>query len=121
MDTEQLKEWAENIPIDDLFDEIRRRTGLSDLKFTHKVVERRGYIRIQFESQDLVDKVGFLKLLFKSIIISQFDSEVKYIEESNKLFWWGTADFSYSHPDGGSNGHTFLSFRYDDKGGWTFY
>jgi len=118
MDIEQLKEWAEQVPMEDLFTELRRLTGLADLKFTHKVVEGRGSVRILFESQDLVDKVGFLKLIFKEITISQFNSEV--LAKNGEPLFWGTADFSYTHPDGGSNGKTFLTFWYDDKSGWKF-
>ena len=119
---EEMKEWAEKIPMEDLFSEIRRLTGLSDLKFTYKVVEQRNSVRIFFESQDLIDKVGFLTLLFREITISQFNSEVKYksTDDGYMLTFWGTAQFSYSHPSGGSNGHTFLTFWYDDKSGWTF-
>lgn len=118
MGIEQLKEWAEQIPMEELFTELRRLTGLADLKFTHKVVEGRGSVRILFESQDLVDKVGFLKLMFKEITISQFNSEVT-VKNGEPLFW-GTADFSYTHPSGGTNGCTFLTFWYDDIHGWQF-
>lgn len=118
MDQDKLIEWAEQIPMEELFDEIRKLTGLTDLKFAHKVVESRGSVRILFESQDLVDKVGFLKLIFKEIAISQFNSEVK-VKEGVPMYW-GTADFSYTHPDGGTNGKTFLTFWYDDKKGWQF-
>ena len=118
MDNEQIKEWAEQVPMEELFTELRRLTGLTDLKFTHKVVESRGSVRILFESQDLVDKVGFLKLIFKEIVISQFNSEI--VARDGELMLWGTAEFSYTHPDGGSNGKTFLTFWYDDKKGWEF-
>lgn len=115
---EEMKEWAEKVPMEELFSELRRITGLSDLKFTSRVVERNNSVRILFESQDLVDKVGFLKLMFKEITISQFNSEV--IAKNGEPLFWGTADFSYTHPDGGSNGKTFLTFWYDDKLGWKF-
>lgn len=123
MDIEQKIEWAENIPMNGLWDELRRLTGLSDLKFTSKVIERNNSVRILFESQDLVDKVGFLKLMFASIQISQFNSEVtvkRDNEENEYCAYWGTASFSYDHPSGGSNGCTFLTFWYDDMHGWTF-
>ena len=121
METEKMIDWAEKIPIEELFNEIRKVTGLNDLKFTHKIYERNNYVTIEFSSQDLVDKVGFLKVLFSSIVISQFNSEVKVKPDSeNKLFYWGTADFRYNHTYGGSNGKTFMTFRYDDKSGWEF-
>ena len=120
---EEMKEWAEKVPMEDLFSELRQITGLSDLKFTSRVVERNNSVRILFESQDIVDKVGFLKLMFKEIVISQFNSEVVYEAhkgEEPAYHLWGTASFRYTHPSGGSNGCTFLTFWYDDRKGWTF-
>jgi len=123
MTQEQLLEWAENIPMEELYSELRRLTGLTDLKFTKKVRESRGTIIIDFESQDLVDQVGFLKLMFKEIRISNFNSEVYYKSidgEEAVPRYWGTACFRYTHPSGGSNGCTFLTFWYEDRKGWEF-
>ena len=113
-------EFAESIPMDELYQEIRKLTGLQDLKFTHKIVEDRfGKPYIKFESQDLVDKVGFLKLLFSRITVSTFNSSINYDEDRERMYWWGTVAFDYDHPSGGSNGHTFLSFWYTSSG-WDF-
>lgn len=123
MTQEQLLEWAENIPMEDLYSELRRLTGLTDLKFTKKVRESRGYIIIDFESQDLADQVGFLKLMFKEIYIANFNSEVYCKSDDGEEaipHYWGTASFRYTHPSGGSNGCTFLTFWYDDRKGWEF-
>lgn len=123
MTNEQLIEWAEKIPMDELFDEIRRLTGLPDLKFTSKVEENRNSVRILFESQDLVEKVGFLKLMFSEIHIANFNSEVKQRKnEDDELepYYWGIASFRYTHPSGGYNGHNFMYFWYNDKKGWKF-
>lgn len=122
-DIEEKIAWAEKIPMEELYAELRRLTGLTDLKFTSKVRESRGYVIIDFESQDLVDQIGFLKLIFKEIRISNFNSEVvfkAYGDEEPTFHYWGTANFSYTHPDGGTNGKTFLTFWYDDRKGWTF-
>lgn len=125
---EEAQKFIDELPIEDLFAEIRKVTGLSDLKFTSRVVERNTYFHIVFESQDLADRVGFLKLLFKELYITQSSSYVEYINDDNadndydednkELVWWGSASFSYTHPGGGSNGHTFLSFRYTKRKGW---
>ena len=126
MNIEKMKEWAENIPMEELYSELRRLTGLPDLKFTTKVRELRGMVIIDFESQDLADKVGFLKLIFKEIKITRFDSSVQPKQsdddnENDEYCYWGTASFRYTHPGGGSNGCTFLTFQYDDRKGWEFY
>lgn len=113
MNIEEMTKFAESIPMEDLYSEIRRMTGLSDLKFTTKIdTDRYGAPVIRFESQDLADRTGFLHLLFSSLVISQFNSRIQYDEDNNRYWYWGTASFRYSHPDGGSNGHDFLDFRY---------
>lgn len=123
MNNEKLMEWAEQIPMEELYTELRRLTGLAELKFTKQIKESRGRVIISFESQDLADQVGFLKLMFKEIRITNFNSEV-YCKASDgdaeRPHYWGTASFSYAHPSGGSNGCTFLTFWYDDKRGWNF-
>ncbi|MEE3344848.1 MAG: hypothetical protein VZS44_12195 [Bacilli bacterium] len=121
---EELKEWAENIPMDMLFMEIKRLTGLSDLKFTYKVYEGNNGLRISFESQDLTDKVGFLKLMFSEIKITDFSSKITYNEKEDgtiEYVYWGTTDFKYEHPSSGRNGYSFLSFAYTDRKGWVFH
>ena len=116
---EKAFEFAENIPFEELFSYIRRLTGIQELEFNKRIEEDRfGMPRPKFECQDLVDKVGFLKLLFSEITISTFNSEINFNKEINDFSYWGTASFSYKHPNGGSNGHTFLTFWYNNKKGW---
>lgn len=120
---EEAQKFIDELPVEDLFAEIRKVTGLSDLKFTYKVKESYdGKFVIKFTSQDLADRVGFLKLLFKELYIKQFGSYVEYVDDGNEedkeLIWWGTASFEYTHPDVGSNGHCFLDFRYTKRKGW---
>ena len=105
--------------MDELFNELKRVTGINDLKFTYTIKEDRyGMPRITFESQDLVDRVGFLKLIFQDIKISNFNSQVLY--KDDKFIYWCTIDFHYNHPGGGSNGKTFYSARYINNT-WEFW
>ena len=121
MTEEKVQEFINNIPMRVLFGEIRKRTGLYDLEFNHHVAKCwDGKPSIKFESQDIADKVGFLNgLLFKTIKIAQFNSQV-YEEKDGELRWWGTVSFAYTHPDGGSNGHTFMDFGYTEREGFRF-
>ena len=126
---QRIAEYAEEIPFDELFDYIRKLTGLDDLQFTVKLMEDRyGNVYPKFKSQDIVDKVGFLKLMFSEIEISEFNSQISAREPEDyhdldytqdyPLHYWCTVDFSYTHPGGGSNGCTFLTAWYD--GSWEF-
>lgn len=104
-------EFANSIPFDELFDKIKEVTGIDDLKFDLKINETERGVRVTFESQDLSDRVGFLKLIFKEIKISQFNSEV-YEEKDGSYSYWCTVRFSYVHPDGGTNGKRFMVAQY---------
>lgn len=117
MEIEKLVEWAEKIPMEGLYDIIRNVTGLENLEFTSKVmVTSWNDVIIKFESQDISDKINcFIKLMFKEIFITSFNSKV-----SKNFCYWGTVAFSYRHPSGGSNAYTFLTVFYDDKNGWTY-
>lgn len=116
----RIQEFAESIPMEELFDHIKELTGLSDLKFeVSKEFNRNGDFRILFESQDLADRVGFLKLLFKELYISNFGGYVN-MRSSGKCYYWTSVTFDYVHPNGGMNGHTFCDVHYED-GQWQYY
>lgn len=116
----QYQEFANSISFDELFSYIKTITGLQDLRFTIRQAEDRyGYPIIKFESQDIVDKVGFLKLIFSELKIANFNSEIKYDEDSNTFWYWCSIAMDYSHPGGGSNGKTFLVARYVNRN-WEF-
>lgn len=123
MTKEEALAFAKEIPFEGLFDEIRDVTGIKDLKFTVNPDREnyRGDIIPAYESQDIVDRVGFLNgLLFDSIVIAQFNSQVSYHSEDKRPYYWGTVAFKYTHPAGGSNGHTFMTVWYDKVNGWEF-
>ena len=123
MTNEEALTFAKTIPFEGLFDKIREVTGIQDLDFIVNLDRKnyRGDIVPSYMSQDLVNRVGFLNgLLFDSIVIRQFNSQVSYSEEGDYPYYWGTVSFSYTHPAGGSNGHTFMTVWYDEGNGWTF-
>lgn len=119
-----IRLWAEKLNLEPLFDHIRDILELPDLKFTYEVRDSGRGVNLMFESQDLSNRVGFLKALFANIKVASFNSDVRYSKEDDeeeatpKL--WGTASFRYTHPMGGSNGHSFLTYWYQDDRGWYF-
>lgn len=118
---EEMQQFIDSIPMEELYSELRRVTGLSDLKFTKTIkTDRWGYPYISISSQDLVDKVGFLKLIFAEIYVKTFNSSIKQEEnDPHKFYYWCTIDFDYTHPGGGHNGKTFYQavYRHD---AWEF-
>lgn len=116
---EKYQKFVDSISFEELFNYIRNITGLKDLKFTITQKEDRfGYPRIEFKSQDLIEKVGFLKVIFSNIYICNFNSEIRYNSENDSFFYWCTVSIDYTHPGGGSNGKTFLTARYKANN-WT--
>lgn len=123
MNTEELKAWAEQVDLSPLWQEIRKVTGLDDLNFSYKIKETRSGLSLDFTSQNLAERTGFLKLMFKDLFITQFSSGIiwksKTVDEPYASIW-GSVDFTYNHPGGGSNGISFLRYWYSDKRGWEF-
>ena len=119
MDIEKAKEFFHSIPIEELSDEIRKRTGLSDLIFNTKIKDREYRLIIEYDSQDIVEKVGFLKLIFRELRVKA-EGLVEQSKAGDELVFWCTVDMDYYHPGGGHNGFPFLYARYTDKTGWHF-
>lgn len=127
---QRIEEFAHQIPFDGLFDYIKDLTGINDLSFDIEFKKDRwGTIYPMFHSQNLADRVGFLNLIFKTIEISSFNSEVSADEpgwsnrdysQDYQLSYWCTVSFRYTHPSGGSNGVTFMTAWYDEQNGWQF-
>lgn len=118
---DELIAWAQTIPLDELWDEIRRITGIADLEFKHRLPTA-GPVRIFFESQDLEDRVGFLKHMFATCRIENLSSEVVVREKDGApvKIWWGTVCFNYTNHQGSHHSTTFMGFRYMEGEGWTF-
>lgn len=131
--------FANKIPFDELFDEIKKITDLPDLKFNLQIEDRRDardLPKVTFTSQDISELSGFLKLMFKELYISNFSSQIKSYddgkeeddyffgnsyEDTAKFYYWCSVCFSYKHPAGGSNGYSFFNAEYYPEKGWEFY
>lgn len=130
---QRIEQFAHEIPFDELFSYIEKVTGLQlqwNLKFR---TDRYGDLIPSFESNDVVDSAGWLKLIFKSLRIASFNSAIaedrphSMYDRSDEdrdarsypLYYWCTVAIDYDHHDGGSNGKTFLSAQYRN-GEWNF-
>jgi hypothetical protein len=116
-------EWLNNVPLDELFVEIRKRTGIRELRFTSEMKSNwRHENYISIKSNDIADKTGFLQLMFRTLFItSELSVSQGDIDNGEPEFsLWGTVGFKYKHPDMGGNGYNFLRCWYDDINGWQF-
>lgn len=119
MALDKAEKFVEDIPMSELFDEIKRFLDLPDLKFKCRLChDSNDMPYITFKSQNLVEKVGFLKHLFSEIYISTFHSSTVEKEDGSLMFWC-TIAFDYIHPGGGSNGKVFYKATYKN-GFWDF-
>lgn len=113
-------EFANRIPLEELWNKLRDLTELPDLQFEYEIKNTRGDVCITFTSQDLADQIGFLELAFRTFKIASFNSSVGYDDKKNELYLWCTIDFRYDLQEMGSNGAQFLTAWYSDSEGWTF-
>lgn len=119
---QELFAFGEAVPMEELFDKIREVTGISELEFDYEV-KKYPYgngIGIKFQSQDIVDKVGFLDLMFKTLYIYTGNNQIFTDKQTGKLAYWAIISFRYDLQSGGSNGSDFMTAWYSEDSGWTF-
>ena len=123
--TEDIIAWAETIPLEELWSEIRKITGISELKFKHNICDSTSGVKIEFKTQNISDKIGCLGLIFKPVYIVSYDSNAycydNYYDDNGthrfKFAFWVRVAFelgSYARPQ------CFLMAEYTDAKGWSF-
>lgn len=118
MDIEKLKEFFNSIPMEELSDEIKKHTGLSDLTFKTTILDVGHRLSILYKSQDIVDKAGFLKLIFRELYVQA--NGMVAVNRDEELEYWCIVEMDYYHPGGRHESCIFLHARYTDKTGWNF-
>ena len=109
-------QWSETIPVEELFSEIRKVTGLDDLKFEHKIAsDRYDCPRLEFTSQDYegvqlakftsnygkiiyTSSDGFSKEVVPTSVLANRDylGKMLYIKVPNEIESAKTIDFIYT-------------------------
>jgi len=67
-------------------------------------------LRIEGESQEIVNKTGIFKAVLKTCKVETFNTDMSSEEDG---VWWATWSLRYQNKDGGSNGMTFLNSWYN--------
>ena len=77
-------------------------------------------IGVFVSSDNLIDKVGIMNQVFKSVEISTPNYSVKRNPEG-ALVSWSSIDFAWEHINGGSNGGDWFTAWYNfDTKAWSF-
>ena len=119
---QELFAFGKSVPMEELFDKIREVTGLPELKFDYEI-KKYPYgngIGIKFQSQDIVDKAGFLDLMFKTLYIDTSNNQIFADEQTGELTYWAVISFRYDLQSGGYNGSNFMRVWYSASNGWLF-
>lgn len=115
----RIEEYQKNLDLTPLFNWIKEVTGISDLKFNVEKTNRNKDYRIEFESDNIIDKCGVMKFAFNDVRINSFgngvtttapnyyDSEKIDYNKDYDLYYWVSLHFSYQLVEGGSNGCKF--------------
>ena len=98
-----------------------------DMKFTYKVNKDKQKIEIE-SGVDLSDR-PFIRLAWKEFRITNFGGGLgtnehhygeDYSKPVEKVFYWMSIHYEYSHIDGGSNGASIATAWFSEDGKWTF-
>lgn len=122
--TEDIIAWLENIPLEELWSEIGKITGIQ-LAFKYNICDSTSGVKLEFDTQDISDEIGCLGLIFKPVYIVSYDSNAycydNYYDDNGtnrfKFAFWVRVAFelgNYARPQ------CFLMAEYTDAQGWSF-
>jgi hypothetical protein len=100
--------------------EVRKRAGF-DPKLEVKVKPGRhpGELRVEIQSDNLVEKVGLFSAVFDDVRIASGSNSIS--AEKGELMAWIVVDIRWSHKGGGTNGASWFTAWYEfGKKKWTF-
>ena len=115
----ELMKWAENIPIDELLDEIRDVINLPNLEFTVDIRDNDYDIIIDVKSSSLINTSTLTSVMFTGLCV---ECNLVVSEKNYKPFVEGDCRVAYIYTDRGmvSDAITIMHCYYDDKQGWVF-
>jgi hypothetical protein len=119
---QELFAFGESVPMEELFDKLREVTGIPELEFDYEVIKYPygNGIGIKFQSQNIIDKAGFLDLMFKTLYIYTGNNQIFIDKQTGELTYWAIVSFRYDLQSLGSNGSDFMRVWYSDSKGWLF-
>jgi hypothetical protein len=131
-------QFAQRIPLDELFDYLRNITGIPDLQFETKISNKVGSPDVFFISNDVSDKIGWLSCIFSKVRLVSISRTINvgknFFERRNdhgrefkanttgdyKYWVWVGVEYTpYENPST-SPRMGFLTAQYSDAYGWEF-
>lgn len=139
LDVAGRNEFANRIPMDELYDYIRKVLGIPDLQFETTMSNREigGSTDIYFESNNFVDKLGCMNMIFSDMCVYSCSRIISIGENAferssgapkfkanttGEYKYWvnvGICFHTYRQPKY-SGDEPFMRAAYSDKYGWEF-
>ena len=115
-------EFVKSIDFEPLWKFIQEKVGEAVAFETPEIrVSRRNTVTIEWQSENLAERAGIMKIAYKNLRICNFGGAVvKDTENDGKLKYWCSAHWGFEYRDGGSNGSGIAHVRYTDELGWEF-
>lgn len=132
------KKFAQQIPLDALFDYLRDITGIPDIQFETKISDKAGGPDVFFISNDISDKIGWLSCIFSKVCLVSITRTINvgknFFERRNdngrefkanttgdyKYWVWVGIDYiPYENPNTNPR-MGFMTAQYSNKYGWEF-
>ena len=114
---EEQKQALENMYLDDIEKYASKRTG-RQIKFKKKIYQdKNGTWNLKLYTDNLIEQTGICKAMLKEIIADTWGSISYYIDKETGEQRLSTIllHFSYTHIDGGTNGHEFGRVRFNEE------
>ena len=125
MRDEKLQEFIDSIPMDDLFDEIRRVLYIPELKFDYETYPSSdGSEEVDISSQNILPYMPTaVSFLFKEMLVGSNPFSTKIIKERRYgyyIFKGGIELTCYSRSGSSYESREFMDFSYSEQYGWRF-
>ena len=138
---EELKaEFMQEIPVNEIFAQIRKAVNIPDLQLGYKITDMNGgYLDIT--SENIIKYGGIFQLAFSELYIKSFSGSCKwedkevfdrlwedgdieglksYKPRKENIKWWGDVNLTFKYLNGGTNGACIMTFQYDTTNGLTY-
>ena len=121
--TDEIRAFIDNIPMEPLYNEIRRILNIPELEFEYEAYPSNGAYEVDIYSQDFIDMMPeAIKFLFKEMLVvsNPYDTHVIRERRYGYYMFKGSIKLTCYTESGVLNGVEILDFAYDESNGWRF-
>lgn len=116
-----LVTFAQTIDFAELFDHAKAFTAVDCTFNQPEITTSRGYIYINFTSDNIVAQTGAFAAILKNCYFNSFGNGVSRNRDTGEAGYFVSLHITYEHKDGGANGMEVVRASYTERMGWTFW